>query len=588
MKKLIKTFTLMTLATIFWGCGHLNLSNADKQLDQILQAHWDWSMSEYPEWATYEGHYHNAHLWTDYSLEAHEKRHASNQEFLNRLEKININNLHPNHQLNYRLFKEQLEHSIEGHQYPTHLLVINQMWSFHTQASRLIEVMPKKSHKDIENIIQRLTTIPIVLDQQTALLRQGLSKGITPPKATLAGLGPQLKKFHEQSLTKNPLTHHLFPVSSQMEKKEREDLQLRLEKIFEQKVLPAFIQFSAFIDQEYVPQAIESVGWRELPNGIQWYQHLARNHTTTQLTSQEIHDIGLKEVERIKNEMTLLATQKAKFSDLESYKKHLLSDESYYFKTPQELLVHYQALCKRIDGVVATLFQTMPRTPYAVLDMPATQAPTSPAALYMGGNMKTGRAGQFLVNTSNLKTRPIWESEALALHEALPGHHLQISIAQELEDVPEFRKRSRYTAFVEGWGLYAEALGMELGFYQEPSSDFGRLSFEMWRAVRLVVDTGLHALGWTRQEAIEYFQTHSGRPPREAVIEVDRYIVRPGQALAYKIGEMKIWELRKKAQNELGDQFNVREFHDVVLGQGAVSLLVLEEIINQWIQSKKS
>jgi uncharacterized protein (DUF885 family) len=586
MKTTYHYFLSFCLSLLFLSCSHLERSNPNHHFEKIINDHWTWGLNEYPEWATYEGQHENDHKWSDSSFEALSRRHEVHKLRLKELAQIPFEELSADNQLNYRLFTEQIQQAVDGHQFPGHFLVINQLWSFHTQASRLIQVMPKRNIQDYENIQQRLLGVEDVLAAQKNLLQLGLEQGITPPKITLLGLPKQLNFFNEKNIELNPLTQHLFPLNRSLSVEEQQQIREKLETIFTVNTLPAIRDFYNFIEHTYVPGARNEIGWNHLPQGELWYQFLAKNHTTTDLTPLEIHQIGLNEVERIKKEMSEVAVKKAGYKDLHSYGQHLLTDSRYYFKTAEELLIHYQALCKRIDGEVARLFGVMPRTPYGVIDMPKTQAATSPAALYMGGNLKTGRAGQFLVNTSNLKTRPIWESEALALHEALPGHHLQISLAQELENVPEFRKRSRYTAYVEGWGLYAEALGLELGFYQEPSSDFGRLTFEMWRAVRLVVDTGLHAFGWTRDEAIDYFVKNSGRPPREAQIEIDRYIVRPGQALAYKIGEMKIWELRRYAESKLEQQFNIREFHDVILGHGAVSLHVLEEIIHSWVESQ--
>ncbi len=587
MINLLKYKTLILL--LFWAssCAQLETTDSNKKLHEIFQSHWEWNLKSYPEWSTYEGRTEYNHLWTDRSKEAIEARKQAVRDLQAELKNFNSSKLTPENKALFEIFKNEIDESVKDQQFPSELQTLNQMYGFQSQVPRLLEIMPKKRVTDYEAIFARLNSLPENLEQQKALLREGLKLGVTPPQITLQSLTTQFKKLTITRKNENPLLIPFENLPVDWSEKDRTIIKEKLETLFNETVFPAIKKFTLFLEDEYIPNTRKSTAMSAMPNGVAWYQHMIQSHTTTDLTAEQIHQIGLDEVKRIRQEMANLAKKMNFQGPLEDFIQYLLTDKKYYFEREEDLLEAYQALCKRIDANVAKLFYTLQRTPYAVEKMPAHSAIASPAALYHGGNLKTGRAGIFYVNTSSLKSRPRWEMEALALHEAVPGHHLQISLAQEMENMPEFRKRGGYTAFVEGWGLYAEALGKEIGFFQEPSSDFGRLSFEMWRAVRLVVDTGLHALGWDRQRAIEYFVKNSGRPPSEAVIEVDRYIVRPGQALAYKIGELKIWELRRLAEKELGDKFDVRDFHDQVLKNGGVPLSLLENNIQSWIMARK-
>ena len=325
----------------------------------------------------------------------------------------------------------------------------------------------------------------------------------------------------------------------------------------------------------------------DMPDGQDWYAFRVRQMTTTDMTPQEIHDLGLSEVARIRAQMDRVIEESGFEGSFEDFTEFLRTDAQFYFDQPEELLAAYRDISKRADPELVKLFGKLPRLPYGVVPVPSYAEKSQTTAYYQQGSLEAGRPGNFYANTYDLKTRPKWEMEALTLHEAVPGHHLQISIAQELEDLPWFRRFGGETAFVEGWGLYSESLGEEMGFYKDPYSKFGQLTYEIWRAIRLVVDTGMHALGWTRQEAIDFFKANTGKTEHDIVVEVDRYIVWPGQALAYKIGELKIKELRAMAKDELGDAFDIRAFHDQVLGNGALPLRVLETHIKEWVASQK-
>jgi uncharacterized protein (DUF885 family) len=352
-------------------------------------------------------------------------------------------------------------------------------------------------------------------------------------------------------------------------------------------VLPAWRLLHRFLIDRYVPSARETIGLSAVADGEAWYAFAVRQYTTTTMTPSEIHALGLREVARIRAAMDSIITQTGFTGSFADFIQFLRTDPRFFFSDTGSLLREYRDIAKRIDPGLIRLFGRLPRTPYGVIAVPAYSERNVTTAYYMPGSPEAGRPGYFYANTYDLKARPKWEMEALTVHEAVPGHHLQIALAQELENVPSFRKHLGFTAFVEGWGLYSESLGHDLGLYTDPYSRFGALTYDMWRAVRLVLDTGLHSMGWSRQQAIDYFAANSSKPLHDITVEVDRYISWPGQALAYKIGQLKIRELRDHAQRELGDAFDVREFHDEVLGAGAIPLNILDARIRAWVTREK-
>ena len=351
----------------------------------------------------------------------------------------------------------------------------------------------------------------------------------------------------------------------------------------ETSVIPAYTRLLSFLRAEYLPGARESIAMSALPDGEAWYAYNVAQMTTTDLTPREIHELGLREVERIRGEMEDVIAETGFEGSFEEFIDFLRTDPQFYFTDPEALLKTYRDIAKRADAASVRVIGTLPRLPYGVVRVPEYAEKSQTTAYYQPGSVEAGRPGQFFANTYDLDSRPQWEMEALTLHEAVPGHHLQIALQQELEDMAWFRRHGGYTAYIEGWGLYAESLGTEMGFYEDPYSKFGQLTYEMWRAVRLVVDTGMHSLGWSRQQAIDFFAANTGKAEHDIVVEIDRYIVWPGQALAYKIGELKIKELRARAEDRLGERFDVRAFHDVVLGSGALPLGILENQIDDWI-----
>ncbi len=558
------------------------------RLHELFRLHWDYTMREYPEFATEVGYPGQNHRWTDWSLAAIERRKRELLAPLRALESIRRARLSAADQLNYDLFKRNLQDALDGARFPSELLPLTQLNGVQVDTARVLEIAPRTTLRDYEDMLARLEALPALVDQTLVLLERGLARGITPPRITLRDVPRQLQDQMQPDPEKHPLLKPFLEFPATIEPAQRTRLRHTAEELLRARVIPAFARLHEFLVQRYLPGARESVAWRDLPEGRAWYAHLVRLHTTTDLTPQQIHDIGLAEVKRLRAEMEQVMATTGFRDGFDAFLEFLRRDPRFFYTNAEELLRGYRDICKRADPELARLFGKLPRLPYGVLPVPDYAAPSQPTAYYQPGSPRAGRPAYFYANTYALDTRPKWEMEALALHEAVPGHHLQIALAQEMDHLPEFRRHGGYTAFVEGWGLYAERLGLEMGFYKDPYMNFGRLVYEMWRAVRLVVDTGLHELGWSRQQAIDYFLANASKNQHDVTVEVDRYIVWPGQALAYKIGELKIRELRSRAARELGERFDVRAFHDALLGQGALPLDVLETRMRDWIREQAS
>ncbi|HLH29658.1 MAG TPA: DUF885 domain-containing protein, partial [Terriglobia bacterium] len=432
------------------------------------------------------------------------------------------------------------------------------------------------------NILSRLEHVGPLVDQTISLMEQGLAAKMTTARITLRDVPGQVQAQIFNDPMKSPLLEAFtkFPVS--ITDTDKAKLRDRATAVYKTSVLPALNKLHDFLVMRYLPACRETTDAAVLPNGAAMYAYNVKWHTTTDKTPQQIHEIGLAEVKRIRAEMDKVMVQAGFKGTYEEFKKFLRTDPRFYFKDADSLLSAYRDIAKRADPELAHLFGRLPQTPYGVKAVPDAVAPSQTTAYYDAGSFTAGRPGFMFANTYKLDSRPKWEMEALTMHEAVPGHHIQISIAQELPGMPEFRKNSSYTAFVEGWGLYGESLGEEMGFYKDPYSKFGQLTYEMWRAIRLVVDTGLHSMGWTRDQAINFFRENAAKTDQDIIVEVDRYIVWPGQALGYKMGQLKIRELRTEAEAKLGPKFDIRQFHDVVLGQGAVPLDELERQVHAW------
>ncbi|MGZ3723153.1 MAG: DUF885 domain-containing protein [Bdellovibrionales bacterium] len=557
-----------------------------QKLKKFLDTQWKYTMNESPEFATYVGYPGLNDKWQDQSLAAIERRKKETRCQLAALKKIPRAPLKDGEKVNYDLSERELMISIEGDSFGAEFMPVTHMGGIQTDSIDLFSSMPVATKKDFKDIIARLDKLPTVVEQQAALMREGLKRKVTPTKLFLPKIGDEIDALTTAKIEDSPL-YKPFTDMGAISKEDQAVLQAEAKQVIEQKVYPAFKKFKEFVMTEYIPGAHEYFSWAEMPNGKKWYEFLVKYHTTTRATPEQLHELGLKEVARINDEMLKIKDQVKFKGDLKEFNKFLLTDKRFYYESGEELLTAYRDITKRIDPELTRMFKTLPRLTYGVREIPAFRGASSSGAEYQGGSYEAGRGGWFQANVYDLKSRPKWEMETLAFHEGVPGHHFQISIAQELEGIPEFRKYGGNTAYAEGWALYSESLGQEMGFYKDPYQLYGHYSDEMLRAVRLVVDTGMHSKSWTRQQALDYFRSKMPTTDVDSAIEIDRYITWPGQALAYKVGQLKFRELRDRAHEKLGTAFDVRSFHDVVLGQGSVPMEVLEKVVDRWIDAQK-
>jgi uncharacterized protein (DUF885 family) len=561
--------------------------SASERLQSFIDLYFEYAMNEFPTFATFIGIPGDHHRWGDNSLEAIEKRENDELMALEIFQSIPRDELEGVDRLNYDLLMEQLVDAVKAHKFEGEYLAVNQMGGVQQNIARTLTMMPARSVTDYENILGRLGGTAKQVEDSMVRLEKGLEMGVTPPKVTLRDVPQQVKNQIVEDPMTSPMLRAFTTFPENVPAEEQKRLTEAAVEIYTGEIVPAFEKLHDYLESTYIPGARESIGMSELPDGQEWYAYNASQSTTTDLTPQQIHEIGLSEVARIRGEMEAVMKEVGFEGTLKDFFEFLRTDDQFYFDDKEELLATYRDISKRADHELVKLFGHLPRLPYGVVPVPEYAQESQTTAYYEPGSLAAGRSGKFFANTYDLRSRPKWEMEALTLHEAVPGHHLQIAIQQELDELPWFRRFGGYTAFIEGWGLYSESLGEEMGFYEDPYAKFGQLTYEMWRAIRLVVDTGMHSLGWTREQAIDFFKENAGKAEHDIVVEVDRYIVWPGQALAYKIGELKIKELRAMAEAELGDAFNVRSFHDTVLGSGAVPLRVLETNMREWVESER-
>ena len=584
--KIVKRI-LIAITILFYGCSTEQPTESVK-LNLLYDEIWDHQMISFPTYATYVGYPGQNGRWSDPSLQFLEAYEVSRKNFLRRLQNIDQSELTDREVLGLKLITQNLRIQTEGFKFPEEFILIHQRSGVQQDISDVLSIMPKNSLKDFEDRLERLRNAPEYIGKTIDVLRIGLEKNITPPKITLRDVPQQIKNTIPTEISNSPLLNSFnnFPVSMTEEDKDR--IVKQAESIVETEVYPAFEKLYDFLVEEYIPNSNESIALSDNPDGKEWYKHRARQFTTTQLQPKEIHDLGLNEVARIKAEMDDVIIKSGFEGSFDEFTNFLRTDPQFYAKTEEELLSGYRDIAKKADPELPKLFGKLPRMPYGIIEIPSYAAKSQTTAYYRGGSQKDGRAGYFYANTYALNTRPKWEMEALTLHEAMPGHHLQISLAKELPETHPLIQNLSYTGFVEGWGLYAESLGTEMGFYKDPYSKFGQLTYEMWRAVRLVVDTGMHYFGWSRDEAINYFAANTPKSLHDIEVEIDRYISWPGQALAYKIGELKFKDLRRRATETLGDKFDIREFHDELHKKGALPLDILDEQMNNWLDQKNT
>ncbi|MCA8987555.1 MAG: DUF885 domain-containing protein [Planctomycetaceae bacterium] len=577
---------LLSLICLLGGNTRL-MAEPAQEFHKLLDEHWEWQMKTDPIEASSLGDLRYNHLWPDRSLQAYEASHQQLGEFLKQLMAIDETQLTGEDRISYQLFQRKLEMEREGYGYDWHLVPMDQLWGIQNQ-NELGDKLRFEKVKHYEDWLSRLKTFGTFMDQTITLMQTGADRRIVHARVVMQRVPSQISKQivddPQQSLFFNPFRSYHSSIS----KEDQQRLTQEAEAAIRDVVVPAYQRFDKFFREIYLPACFEEVGVRQIPQGQEFYAYRARLFTTTDMTPQQIHDIGMSEVKRIRKEMEKIMQEVQFEGSFSEFLEHLRTDRQFYYDNAEDLFEAVQAVCKRIDPELVRLFKTLPRMPYGVKPIPEATAPNTTAAYYMEPAADGSRAGNYYFNLYKPEQRPKYTLEALSLHEAVPGHHLQIALAMELEDLPAFRRFGGYTAFIEGWGLYSESLGSDLGLYKDPYSRMGQLTYEMWRAIRLVVDTGMHSLGWTREQAIDLFVNNSAKSRLDIENEVDRYIAWPGQALAYKIGELKIQELRRRSEKALGEEFDIREFHDEVLKHGAVTLEVLERQIDDWIKSKST
>ena len=549
---------------------------------RLFAEEWQRTLRENPTYASSLGDRRYNRLWRDVSLPAQDASDRKARQALSKLKALGVGGLSEEDALNYRLFEQLYETDILEQRYRLYLLPVNQRGGIQDESS-LVDLLQFDSIRDYEDWIARLDAFPNYMAQTMALMRQGIREGMLHPKIIMQRVPGQIRKQlvgnPEESLYYKPFNTFVVELTEA----EKQRLRSQAARAIREKIFPSYRTFLEFFENEYLPASFDDVGCWQRPDGQAMYAALAGRFTTTTLTPQQIHAIGQSEVARIREQMETIQKQVGYQGSFQEFLAYLRTDKQFYFEQPNDLLAAYRECCDRINPQLPKLFHRLPQANYQIVPIPAQMAPDTTTAYYQAPASDGSRPGSYYVNLYRPDTRPKYEIEALSLHEAVPGHHLQIALSMELDNLPEFRRYGGQTAFIEGWALYSEQLGEELGLYQDPYSRFGQLTYEMWRAVRLVVDTGIHSLKWSRQDAIEFFAANTAKSLLDIENEVDRYIAWPGQALAYKIGELKIKELRLRAETALGDRFDLRDFHDVILRNGAVPLGVLEELVDAWI-----
>jgi len=562
--------------------------NATGQLHKIFDDDWELNLEENPLFATNYGDRRYNDRLPDPSEAAAKRSRDQDAEMLARLETIDRGALPAEEQVNYDIFERLKQRRLEEFEFRTYLMPITNRWGFHIQFAQLADDVPLNTVEDYENYIARLEQYKTYTQAHIDVMRIGVDQGYVLPSIVMNGIEATIEPHIVDDPTQSLLYVPFENLPDDLGESDRKRLVEQGTKAIKDSVVPGYELFMKFMVDEYLPAAREEIAASSLPNGKAFYEYRVRMYTTLDMTPQEIHNIGVSEVARIREEMQKVIESVEFKGSFEDFVAFLRTDERFYAETPEDLMENVAFVLKKMDGELPGLFGTLPRMPYGIKRIPDYIAPKTTTAYYNGPSGDGTKAGFYFVNTYDLKSRPLYEVEALSLHEAVPGHHLQIALQQELENIPKFRRFSGFTAFSEGWALYSERLGLEAGFYEDPYSDFGRLTYEMWRACRLVVDTGMHYLDWTRQQAIDFMAANSALTVHNITTEVDRYISWPGQALAYKMGELKIRELRAMAEKQLGAEFDVREFHDVVLGSGAVPLDVLEMNVVNWVRAEKA
>ncbi|HEY3454807.1 MAG TPA: DUF885 domain-containing protein [Bryobacteraceae bacterium] len=554
-----------------------------QQLDDLLHEEWEFELRTQPESATIYGDNRYNDKLTDYSIGAIQANYRKTKDFLRRFEALNVSSLPEQDQLSKELMIRNLRRSIENVDLKLYEMPIDQFNGLHLQYAQLVSIFPFATVKDYENYLARLHQFPQMFDQIIALGEAGEHDGLMPPKFLLEKVVTQADAI---AASGGPFLAPVKKFPESISAADQKRLRAAVEKTIREEVQPAYRKFSKFVKDNYAPKGRTHEGIWSLPNGDALYRYLVKQSTTTSLTPDQIHTLGWQQVRSIEAEMTQLAKRQG-YADLKSFQAAVRRDPRNHATSREQILDAYRKYTDEMYGKVGQLFGRQPKARLTIVPVEGFREKEAADAEYWVGSPDGKRRGRVVVNTGDYAHRSLTEVESTAYHEGVPGHHFQLSIAQELPSLPPFRQHANYTAYIEGWGLYAERLGKEVGLYQDPISDYGRLSGEMLRAIRLVVDTGVHAKHWTRQQMVDFFHEHSTEDEPSIQAEVDRYIAMPGQALAYKIGQLKIIELRERAKKQLGAKFDINAFHDEVLDAGALPLDVLEQRVDGWIRSQK-
>jgi len=581
---IISTLILSSCSTVALeekNAFDLDSLDENRKFELFLSDDWEKYLSNNPLFATYTGDKRQNNKINPNTVDHFFQELESDKTSLAGLYEIDFNKLNDENKLNYKLKEFSLNESINSKKFPTYYLRLNQrggIQSFYETGNRLVY----SSSQDYFDWLERLEEFTNHINISLKINKEGLSKGITQPKMITKGVIEQIDAIIDSDIDANPyMKVFLEADESILSKSEKKDLIDNAKNLIENKINPAYVELNKFLKNDYIVNSRNSIGIKDVPGGSEYYEDLAKHFTTTNLTPDEIHEIGLTEIKRIRSEMEAIIDQVNWDGDFNSFLNYLRTSPRFYYDNGEDLLDAYLIMSKTIDPLLPKLFTVFPRAPYGVIPIPAESAPFTTTAYY--NSPSPGRPGYFYANLYKPESRPKYEIPVLTVHEAVPGHHFQISIAQELENVPMFRKYQGITAFVEGWGLYSEELGEFIGLYDDPYDKFGQLTYDMWRAIRLVVDTGMHYKDWSRDDAVNLFIENSAKSILDINNEVDRYIAWPGQALAYKIGQLKILELRNKAEKILGDKYDIKEFHDEVLKRGSLPLDLLEYYIDEWI-----
>ena len=574
---------LIALLVLFAGCSS---ESPQDQFESLLGSEWSKVVNDNPVYASSMGDLSRNTEWSDTSVENIYSDHQHQLDVLNRLDSLDISNFSEDNKVNYKLFKQEYKNSTESHAYKTFLIPFSHRGGIQLQ-HETISIVPLRNKQHYLDWIERISKIDVLVDAAIEKAKLGISEEIVPPRFLMQKVFKQIKLQAFVEPKDSPFYRAFLEIDSSIERADIDEIQQEALNVIKLKVIPAYVKLHRFFKDEYLPACRTSIGIKEINNGKEYYEFLARKFTTTNLSPKEIHEIGLSEVARIRDEMDTIINDVKWEGTFKSFLDDLRTNPKFYYETSEELFESYLATSKRIDPELVKLFKVLPSMPYGLKPIPMESAPDTTTAYYQRPAADGSRAGYYYVNLYRPEVRPKYEIEVLSVHEAMPGHHLQIALAMEL-DLPNFRKYGGITAFVEGWGLYSERLGYDLGLYKDPYSKFGQLTYDMWRAIRLVVDTGMHYFDWTRQDAINYFLENSAKTKQDVMNEVDRYINWPGQALAYKIGQLKILELRAKAESEFGEDFDIKDFHHEVLKRGALPLDILEEYINRWIEKESN